>query len=82
MDEVLNMIKNFIDGKTDPDEFSVILPDVLIQKYDEMLEENKQATDILNENLPDICAEYEPGMDADYFRKAVQKEYEAALKAA
>lgn len=82
MDEVMAMIKNFIDGKADPVEFSVALPEKLIQNYDSMLKENKAATDILNEELPDICAEYEPGEDPAQFIKAVKKEYEAAVAAA
>ncbi len=80
MNEVLGMINNFIEGRIDPVEFSVMLPDILIQKYDEMLNDNKQLTELLNDNLPEICAEYEPGMDSKEFINAVQEEYDKALK--
>ena len=80
MNEVLGMIKNFIEGRIDPVEFSVMLPDILIQKYDEMLIDNKELTELLNDNLPEICAEYETGMDSKEFINAVQEEYDKALK--
>lgn len=79
MNKALEMIKTFIDGKMEPMEFSFALPDLLIEEYDSMMEENQEATEILNDELPDICADYEPGMNPDAFRKKVKAEYEKAI---
>lgn len=79
MNKVIEMIKNFIDGEMEPVEFSHALPDLLIEEYDSMEKENKSATEILNDDLPDICADYEPGMDPEAFREKVKAEYEKAM---
>ena len=69
MDELKNMIIRFLKGEGDPWEFSFALEDSLIRLYDQMYEVNPQATLILNNDLPDICAEYELGQDPSSFRK-------------
>lgn len=79
MNEVIEMIKNFLVGNYEPLAFSYDLPDVLINKYDDMLKENEEVTKILNEDLPEICAEYEEGMDIQEFKTKVKKEYEKAF---
>lgn len=79
MDQIRNMIMDFLAGSYDPLDFSYDLPDLLIQKYDEV--ENKDATvnSILNENLPEICAEYERGEDPTYFMSQVYGEFKKAF---
>ena len=79
MNEVVEMIKNFLAGNYGPLAFSYDLPEVLIKNYDEMNNENEEITKILNEELPDICAEYEDGMDIQEFQTKVKKEYEKAF---
>ena len=76
MNEVFEMIEKFISGKYEALAFSYDLPDYLIEHYDNMLAENKNVTDLLNENFPDICAEYERGQDPSGFIENVRKEYE------
>ena len=75
MNEALAMVKNFIDGNYDPLAFSFDFPDYLINHYDEMMNEDEEKTDILNDELPDICAEYERGMDPTDFIEKVKIEY-------
>ena len=79
LNEVIEMIKNFLAGNYEPLAFSYDLPEVLIKNYDEMNNENEIITKILNEELPDICAEYEEGMDSTEFEEKVRKEYEKAI---
>jgi hypothetical protein len=78
--EVYSMIDQFLNGEYEPFAFSADLQDLLYEYYDEMIVENPKATEILNENLPDICDEYEPGMDPKPFMDAVRHEYEEAKK--
>ena len=61
IDEVLGMIQKFLDGKYDLMEFSYDLPDFLVEHYDEMYAEDAASTEILNDNIPEICADYEEG---------------------
>lgn len=79
--EVLNMINDFLSGTYEPFAFSADLPGCLCEYYDDMYSENSAMTKILNEELPEICAEYEPGFDPAPFMAAVKREYERALDA-
>lgn len=79
--EVLDMINDFLAGTYEPFAFSADLPDCLCEYYDDMYAENPVITKILNEDLPEICADYEPGLDPAPFREAVRKEYERAMRA-
>lgn len=44
-----------------------------------MAAENQIATDILNDELPDICAGYECGADIETFKSKIKAEYERVL---
>ena len=81
MNRILEMIKAFLDEDvTDATDFSVELEDALCDGYDAMVEENPEVTEILNEELPDICAAYELGDDIEEFKEKVKAEYEKAIK--
>lgn len=65
-------------------EFSVVLEDALVDDYDEMHEEQPKATEILANEIPDICASAEPGMkpeEIEEFKGKLRIEYEKVLKA-
>lgn len=81
MNEAFEMIEEFIFGKYEPLAFSYDFPDYLIEHYNEMLTENEIVTELLNENFPDICAEYERGKEPSGFIENVKKEYDT-IKAA
>ena len=81
MAEVHEMIREFLDGEYEPFGFSFDLPYCLCEYYDDMYAENPTVTEILNEELPEICADYEPGFDSAPFMEAVKREYERALSA-
>lgn len=84
-DKVMNYIKDFLDNtQEDIYDFSCNLEGMLVLHYDEMHKAQSKATEILNNEVPDICATGEPGMtkeEIDEFKCALRKEYEKALNA-
>ena len=73
-EKIMNYIKDFSDK----------LEGFLIIHYDEMYREQPQATKILNEEVPDICAAAEPGMkseEIEEFKQKLEIEYNKAFKA-
>lgn len=82
MNKILEMIKAFLESDSDnATDFSIELEDALCDRHDQMAAENKEAAEILNEELPDICADYEFGEDIQAFKDKVRTEYEKAMKA-
>lgn len=81
MNELKRMIEKFLSGEYDALEFSLDLEDYLVIHYDQMYAENPSATLALNDNLPEICADYERGADPAPFMAAVKREYERAMAA-
>lgn len=77
--QALQMIDDFLNDKYDPLKFSYDFPDFLIDKYEVMEKENKTVNDILNEDMPEICAEYELGANPEEFKRKVKEEYERSL---
>lgn len=82
IEQAFQMINDFLNDKYDPLEFSYDFPDFLIDKYDIMENENIMVNSILNDDMPEICAEYEMGADSDEFKQKIKSEYERALKVA
>lgn len=84
-EKIMNYIKDFLDNTPeDIYDFSCDLEGMLVRHYDEMHTEQPKATEILNEEMPDICASGEPGMtqeEIEEFRRQLRIEYEKALKA-
>lgn len=80
MNKIFDMIKAFLESESeDATDFSIQLEDALCENYDEMAAENKEAANLLNEDLPDICADYEFGENIEKFKDKVRAEYEKAL---
>ncbi|MDR2024377.1 MAG: hypothetical protein LBQ71_14290 [Hungatella sp.] len=79
MNEAINMIENLILGQFDPLDFSYEFPDYLVENYEEMLSEDRKMTELLNENFPEICADFERGADEKKFISNVKKEYRFIL---
>lgn len=81
----MNYIKDFLENTPkDIYEFSVILEDALVDEYDMMYAEQPRATEILAEEIPDICASAEPGMkpeEIEDFKRKLEIEYNKAFKA-
>ena len=83
--KIMNYIKDFLDNTPeDIYDFSCDLEGMLARHYDEMYTEQPKATEILNDETPDICASGEPGMtweEIEEFKRKLRIEYEKALKA-
>lgn len=81
-------MKRFIDGTFDPLEFSYDFPVNLINANEGLKSKNKQLYELLNEDMPEICANYEPDdvarqgepdlLDEEQFRRKVKEVYEKA----
>lgn len=84
-EKIMNYIKDFLDNTPeDIYDFSCDLEGMLVRHYDEMHTEQPKATEILNDETPDICASGEPGMtwgEIEEFKRKLRIEYEKALKA-
>jgi len=83
--KMFEKIMNFLNNTPeDIYDFSDKLEGFLIIHYDEMYREQPQATKILNEEVPDICASAEPGMkseEIEEFKQKLEIEYNKAFKA-
>lgn len=84
-DKYMDDIKKFLENTPeDIYEFSIDMEDRLVFEYDAMREAQPEAIDILEEEVPDICATGEPGMsrqEIEEFKQKLRVEYEKALKA-
>lgn len=82
IENILNQIKLLLDGNHDMDslEFSYCLEEYLIDNYDVMYKENAEITELLNNELPEVCAMMEPGIDDKEFKELLKKEYEIIEK--
>jgi hypothetical protein len=78
VDEILKITKAFLAGEYDPLDFSYDLPDMLAELYDELEKESREINAVLQDNLPEICADYEIGADPVPFRNAVRAEFKRA----
>ncbi len=74
--EILFMLEELFSGKYDALEFSCDMEDFFFENYDAIKQENKDVAAILNENLPEICAEGEPGFDPTHMIEELKKVYE------
>ena len=83
-EKIMDYIKEFLDNTpNDIYDFSCDLEGMLVRHYDEMHNEQPKATEILNNETPDVCATGEPGMkpeEIEEFKKKLRKEYERTMK--
>lgn len=82
-DDVMKKISDFLENTpADIFEFSLWLEDTLVDDYDAMAAEQPEATYLLGQEVPDICASAEPGMKAAEiaeFKRQLKLEYDKAL---
>ena len=60
------------------DDFALYVQDYLCDNYDEMYKENAEVTEFLNEDLPDICAEMDLGIDDKPFLDKLSQQLKLA----
>lgn len=72
------MIEAYLDGKYEEDEnypfYLELEVELLLDNYDEMYEENKEVTELLNEEIPDICAAVGE-IDIEEFKRLLKIEF-------
>ena len=73
---LLNMFEALFAGEYDALAFSCDMEDFFFENYKQIEAENSKVADILNEKLPDICAEGEPGFDPTHMIEELKKVYE------
>lgn len=83
--KIMNYIKEFLENTPDDIyDFSCDLEGLLLVHYDEMYKEQPIATEILNDETPDVCALGEPGMTQEEigeFKRKLKIEYDKAMEA-
>lgn len=72
MDEFLKYIEKGLSGSIEYFQFSIDLEHYLVDNYDKMYSDNKNATVYLNDLLPDETEKMEPGMDPTEFYNKVR----------
>ena len=81
IEKLFNDVDLFFEGKheeTEPDYFAFYVQDYLCDNYDEMYKENAEVTEFLNEDLPDICAEMDLGIDDKPFLDKLSQQLKLA----
>ena len=76
MNVAFNMFEKLFDGKYDPFDFSCDMEQYLFDNYNDLLLENKEITDIWEENVPDLCSEGEPNFDPAHMSAELKKIYD------
>lgn len=82
--KALKMIEQFLNGDYDSETFSFDFPDFLCENFEQLKKENEAVADVLNDELPDICAWYdwepmdEGCVTGEAFRQKIKVEYDRA----
>ena len=73
---ILNELQRLFDGKVEPFEFSCYFSRLVFENYDEIEQEYNGLAYYLDQVVPDICAEGEPGFDPTHMIEELKKVYE------
>lgn len=76
--QAFNILEELLQGKYDPLQFSCDMEQFLFDNFSSMRQESPEVNDVLQEELPEICAEGEPGMDFTDMIEKVEREYKKA----
>lgn len=84
--ELMLMIAKFLYGEYDAEAFSFDFPARLSYVYDDLMKENHRLCDLLEDDMPEICADFDPHntnndgtYGLDIFRQKVYDIYCEAL---
>ena len=84
--ELMLMIAKFLYGEYDAAAFSFDFPATLSERYNAFLDENKELCVYLEDEMPDVCAAFDPHgtgdndtLSTDQFRGKVLEIYQKAL---
>lgn len=76
--QAFDMIEALLRGEYDPLQFSCDMEDFLYDNSSTMEQENAEVNDVLQNEIPDLCAEGEPGFDPSHMIQGIKVEYEKA----
>lgn len=74
--KLIEMLEALFSGKYDAVQFSCDFPSFCFQYYDELEKEYKGLGYYLDQEVPDICDEGEPGFDPTHMIEELKKVYE------
>lgn len=84
--KLMLMIAKFLYGEYDAADFSFDFPELLSDSYEAFQHENPELCDYLEDEMPELCASFDPhGIEEDgtigerQFREQVLKVYQTAL---
>lgn len=75
-DLIIQELEKLFCGEYDPWEFSCFFPDTVYYNYDELEKEYQGLGYYLDQVVPDICDEGEPGFDPTHMIEELKKVYE------
>ncbi len=78
IEQAFDMIESLFRGEYDPLQFSCDMEDFLYNNSSIMEQENAEVNNILQNEIPDLCAEGEPGFDPSHMIQGIKAEYEKA----
>ena len=77
--KILDEMQKLFNKKVDAWEFSCYFPEMVFNGYEEIEQEYKDLAYYLDQNIPYICDEGEPGFDPTHMIEELKKVYEHAL---
>ena len=75
-DLIIQELQKLFRGEYDPWEFSCTFPDVVYNNYDDLEKEHRGLGYYLDQVVPDICDEGEPGFDPTHMIGELKQVYE------
>ena len=76
INKALKMMEDLINGKADPVEFSIYFADFCFDNYDALEQEKEGVGYFLDQEVPDICDEGEPGFDPTHMISEIKRIYD------
>ncbi len=76
--QLFGMLDSLFEGKYDAYKFSCDFPDFCIDNYDELEQEYAGLGYYLDQEVPEICDEGEPGFDPTHMVAELKRVYKAA----
>ena len=73
---IINELQKLFNKEVDPFEFSCYFPDIVFYNYDELEKEHEGLGYYLDQEVPYICDEGEPGFDPTHMIEELKKVYE------
>ena len=78
--KAMDMLKQLLNGKYDPLQFSTDFPAYCYENYEELEKEYEGLGYYLDQVVPDICDEGEPGFDPTHMIEELKKVYDKVLE--